>query len=140
MKILKCIFLTKYNNLAKYKKVNEPYIKYRSKDNFCVTLFCELEEGETKEDPYNDMCEKYKVRTTGYTRYAEVRNKRLCLYELEGSCDSLADNKKAISTVSKFAGKRIFNAEVGEFLELKVKALPEEELKDQTSYEELFNL
>ena len=139
MKVLKCIFLTKYNNLAKYAKINEPYIKYRQADNFCVTLFCELEDDETQDDPYNDMLDKYNVRSTGYKRYAEVRNKKLLLCELEGASDNLDANKKAIATVAKFAGKRVYNAEVGDFLELRVKALSEEELKDQTKYEELFN-
>ena len=139
MKILKCIFLTKYNNLAKYGKTNEPYMKYRGGGNYCVTLFCELEEGETKEDPYNDILTKYKVRPTGYTRYAEIRGKRLYLIELEGDTEDDADNKKAIHTVSKLAGKRVYNAEVGEFLELKVKALPEDELKDQSVYDEYFS-
>lgn len=139
MKFLKGIFLTKYNNLAKYAKTGETYVKYRGKGNYCVTLFCELEEGETTEDPYNDILEKYKVRSTGYSRYAEVRNRRLYLIELEGTSDDETENKHAVDKVSKFVGKRVFNAEVGDFLELKVKALPEEELKDQSIYEELFN-
>lgn len=139
MKILKCIFLTKYNNLAKYAKINEPYVKYRTADNYCVTLFGELEEGETQDDPYNDILEKYNVQSTGYKRYAEVRNKKLLMFELEGSGKTLDDNKKAIATVAKFVGKRVYNAEVGDFLELRVKALPQDELKDQSGYEELFS-
>ncbi len=139
MKILKCIFLTKYNNLAKYAKLNEPYVKYRSVGNFCVTLFVELEEEETEDDPLNDMLDKYKVRLTGYKKYAEVRGRRLMLFELEGAGKDEDENKKAIGTIALLVGKRVFNMQVGDFLELKVKALPPEELKDQSIYEELFS-
>ena len=138
MKLLKCIFLTKYNNLAKYAKLNESYVKYRRADNYCLTIFAELEEGETEEDPFNDMLDKYKVRSTGYKKYAEVRGKRLTLFELEGAGRNGEENKKAIGTMALLVGKRVFNMQVGDFLELKVKPLPPEELKDMGAYDDLF--
>lgn len=127
MLVRKCISLKKYNNLAKYAKVDDSYYKYRRGTNYCVTLYCELEENETKEDPLNDVLEQYKVQRTGFEKYNELNGKRLYMFELEGACEEESDNKAAIAKVAKFAGKRVFNAEVGEFLELRVRALKDDE-------------
>ena len=127
MLVRKCISLKKYNNLAKYAKVNDSYYKYRRGNNYCVTLYCELEENETKEDPLNDVLDQYNVRRTGFEKYNELDGKRLYMFELEGVFDDESANKLAIAKVAKFAGKKVYNAEVGEFLELRVRALKDDE-------------
>ena len=128
MLVRKCISLKKYNNLAKYAKVNDSYYKYRRGNNYCVTLYCELEENETKADPLNDILDQYNVRLTGFEKYNELDGKRLYMFELEGVFDDESANKLAIAKVAKFAGKKVYNAEVGEFLELRVRALKDDEM------------
>lgn len=127
MLVHKTVALKKYNNLAKYGKVDDSFYKYRRGNNFCVTLYSELEEGETQDDPLNDVLDKYNVRKTGFVKYNELNGKRLFMFELEGDSDNEDENKTAIAKVAKFVGKRVYNAEVGEFLELRVRALKDDE-------------
>ena len=127
MIVRKTVALKKYNNLAKYGKVEGSFYKYRRGENFCITLYCELEEGETQDDPLDDVVHKYNVKRTGFFKYNEFNGKKLYMFELEGDCDDEAANKAAIAKVAKFVGKRVYNAEVGEFLELRVRALKDDE-------------
>lgn len=127
MKVLKTVALKKYNNLAKYSKKEDAFYSIRGKNNYCVTLYCELEEGETEEDPLLDILQNYNVRQTAFSKYNEIDGKKLFMFEVEGDYEDDTENLKAIRTVSKFVGKRVYNAEVGEFLELKVKALKDDE-------------
>ena len=68
------------------------------------------------------------MRLTGFEKYNELDGKRLYMFELEGVFDDESANKLAIAKVAKFAGKKVYNAEVGEFLELRVRALKDDEM------------
>ncbi len=126
MLILKTVALNKYNNIAKFAKKDEGFYELRNQSKYRIAFYTELEEGETLEDPLMDLIEKYKMKKASYSNYTEVDGKRLYIFELETNCEDPADNLAAMKKVVKFVGKRIYNAEVGEFLELKIKPIKED--------------
>lgn len=129
MKVIKALLLDKYKNEDRYSLI-ENFI-YKDETGgvggkmglihnpvYCITLYCELEDGEIEDMQYplEDILDEYYVNCTEVYDVKEIGGKCIFVFEVEG--EDLFNLKKLFDLV----GKRIFNYEVDDSIELRIES------------------
>lgn len=116
MKILKAIRLDKYRDSKRYT-AQEGFIYKDSTGGvggrmgittgavYCVTLYTELEEGDSAQYPLEDILDQYSVNCTDVMEEREEDGKHIYIFEIE------AEDLDTIRTIAAFVGKRAYNYE-----------------------------
>lgn len=112
--------LDKYGDREKYRSIDGTIFEDLSGETYCVTLYCELEEGEDTQYPLEDILDKYYLNCTGYLEEKEAEGKRVLIVEVEGSLDR-GSNLEHIKAVSGLIGKRVFNCQNGKSVTLGIE-------------------
>ena len=120
MKVIKSLILDKYNDREKYKSADNTIFEDLSGETYCVTLYCELEEGEDTQYPLEDIMDEYYVNCTDCMEEREEDGKRILIVEIEGSLDK-ESNLENIKEVSGLIGKRVFNYKDGDYIKLGIE-------------------
>lgn len=120
MKIIKSLHLEKYDDREKYRPMDDTIFEDLGGETYCLTLYCELEEGEDTQYPLEDILDEYYVNCTGYLEEQEVEGKRILIVEMEGSLDR-ESNLEHIKAVSGLIGKRVFNCQNGKSVTLGIE-------------------
>lgn len=126
MKIIKALVLDKYNNDEIYSQYDEYIFKditggvagemgIWSEPVYCVTLYSELEEGEDTQYPLEDILDEYFVNCTDVMEEKEEDGKRIFIFEIE--CQDVETAK----TIAGLVGKRVYNYEDGDYIELGIE-------------------
>ena len=121
MKILKSLTLDKYHDAEKYASVDGVIFEDLSKPTYCVTLYCELEEGEDTQYPLEDILDKYYVNCTDVMEEKEEDGKRIYVVEIEGSLRDKEENLKDVQQVAALIGKRTYNYQEGAYIKLGIE-------------------
>ena len=121
MKIIKSVKLDKYEDTQRYSPINEHIYKNLQDNNFNLTLYCELENGDDTQYPLEDILDKYYVNCTDYIDEQNVEGKHIYIFELEGSLGNESQDFKDILEVSQLIGKRVFNYEDSGYIKLKIE-------------------
>lgn len=111
MKILHAVTLDQYRDETRYLSIGANVYEELEKETYCITLYCELENGEDKQYPLEDLLDKYYVTAKDYTAEQNVESRRAYVVELRGKLLKKDLNFKNIDEVSKLIGKRVFNYE-----------------------------
>ncbi|QQB73154.1 hypothetical protein [Fusobacterium canifelinum] len=120
MKIIKAIKLDKYNNIENYKNYDDYIYEDLKNDNYCITLYCELEPEEDTQYPLEDILDQYYVNCTNYMETEEINGKIIYKFEIEGSLDK-EENLENILAIKNLIGKRVYNYENGDYIELGIE-------------------
>lgn len=118
MKILKPLILEKYNDTEKYAPVDGIIFEDLTKPTYCVTLYCELEDGEDTQYPLEDILDKFFVNCTDIMEEKEEDGKRIYIVEIEGSLRDKEENLKDVQQVAALIGKRAYNYQDGAYIKL----------------------
>lgn len=108
MKIVKALVLDKYNDSRKYSPVDGIIFENLMEDTYCLTLYCELEEGEDTQYPLEDILDEHYANCTDYMEEREVDGKKVFIVEIEGSLDK-ESSLKNIKEISGLIGKRVLD-------------------------------
>lgn len=129
MKVIKALLPDKYKSDDRYSCVEEFIYKdatggvgsqmssLESNPVYCITLYCELEEGEEQDMQYplEDILDKYLVNCTDVFDVKKIDNKYIFIFEVEG--EDLGSIKEIFSLI----GKRIFNYDDGGQMKLGIE-------------------
>lgn len=126
MKIIKALVLDKYSDDKRYSQYDEYIFKdltggiggkmgISSEPSYCITLYAELEEGEDTQYPLEDILDEYLVNCTDVIEEKEEDGKRIYIFEIE------SEDEETIKTIAGLIGKRVYNYEDGDYINLGIE-------------------
>lgn len=126
MKVIKALVLEKYSNTDRYTLVDGDIFKDVTggiggemgiihNPVYCVTLYCELEETEDTQYPLEDVLDKYLVNCTEVMEDQIIDDKHIYIFEIEG------EELDVIKEIADLIGKRVYNYNVGDYIELGIE-------------------
>ncbi|MDD5935191.1 MAG: hypothetical protein PUC65_06490 [Clostridiales bacterium] len=120
MYIIKTIDLEKYHDPRRYTDAGNSIYLDLNCPTYCVTLYCELEDGEDSQYPLEDLLDKYYINCTDVIEEKVIDGKRILIVEVEGSLEK-EENLKNIREVANLVGKRVFTYNEGMYVKLGIE-------------------